>query len=100
MYALIEQTLTFCFYQQLYMDAVDSYGQQNYDSTMEKMEKALSEYYTEYERCTLSCEGSYDHASLPELYNAIAGWRAYLYLIFQHVQIRVVLVCTPTHDTC
>ena len=31
------------------------------------------EYHQEYKRCTILCEGSHDHESLPDFYNAVAG---------------------------
>lgn len=37
------------------------------------MEEALQTYYLAYEKCSVLCEGPYDHESLPDFYNAIAG---------------------------
>lgn len=52
---------------------VQMYIDEKYTQCIEHIEKAVSLYYTEAERCRAACEGPYDHEALPDLYNAIGG---------------------------
>ena len=61
------------YFQELYMKGVETYGAGQFVSTINHIEEALTEYYSELQGCSLLCEGTYDHESLPEFYNAIAG---------------------------
>ena len=55
------------------MEAIKLYNSEEYEKTVETMEKALMLYHKAYDRCSALCEEPYDHESLPEFYNAIAG---------------------------
>ena len=57
----------------LYKDGVEAYTEEEYSKVVDVMEAALHLYYTELEKCHTLCEGPFDHESLPDQFNAIAG---------------------------
>ncbi|KAK2155798.1 hypothetical protein LSH36_231g04018 [Paralvinella palmiformis] len=59
-------------HQDLYMKGVDTYTEKKYAATIKHIEGALVEYYKEFSRCSALCEGTYDHESFPDFYNAVA----------------------------
>ena len=62
------------------MRAQHAYNNLEWEDVIENMEKAVEEYHQEYKRCTILCEGSHDHESLPDFYNAVAGrWIMFKY---------------------
>ena len=71
---LMPVSVCFCLVSQdLYMKGVDTYTEKKYAATIKHIEGALVEYYKEFSRCSALCEGTYDHESFPDFYNAVAG---------------------------
>ena len=56
-----------------YNSGVKAYSDEDWLGTIRHMEQAQTEFYQAVERCELLCEGPFDHESLPDFYNAIAG---------------------------
>ena len=56
-----------------YASGVLAYNDGDWLGTLRHMEESIIDYYHQVTMCQLACEGPYDHESLPDLYNAIAG---------------------------
>lgn len=59
--------------QKYYSSAVASYSAFQWHDVIQFMEEAVQDFLQEEGRCQRSCEGTYDHESLPHFYIAIAG---------------------------
>ena len=79
------------------MKGVETYTEKKYVATIKHIEAALEEYYKEYRKCSVLCEGSYDHESFPDFYNALAGMCVGLYVchsLYQYtVCVYMVYMC-------
>ncbi|XP_073787135.1 endoplasmic reticulum protein SC65 isoform X3 [Danio rerio] len=61
-------------YEALFLKAVKLYNSGDFSSSVRDMELTAAEYFTKYQMCLLSCEGSYDVQEFKDFYPALAGF--------------------------
>lgn len=70
-------------YEALFLKAVKLYNSGDFSSSVRDMELTAAEYFTKYQMCLLSCEGSYDVQEFKDFYPALAE------LYFEVLQCKV-----------
>ncbi len=81
-------------FQVFYQAGVDAYAREDWQAVTKNMEEALLQYFKEYDRCRLLCEGPYEHDRQSELYNVIASE----YEHDRQSELYNVIVCEYEHD--
>lgn len=64
-------------YYSLYLNAVNSYNQKDWEQTIAYMEEAVHAYFAADERCRVLCEGSFDQGWLPDFTASVSNHFTY-----------------------
>lgn len=66
----------------LYLDGIDAYENENWDTCIENMEESLMQFIRNEDECRAFCEGEFDHGWYPDLISSIGSMYNHFYSHF------------------